>query len=136
MECIIIFSTPNTHTFLYALQFFKQQIEAENKRFFLHFSSLSCVKWPCLCACCGLKPSKLNCFTDIIDFVFVLADPALVLSALVGLFFSAQGKLQLSASSTLMALLINHRQKPEVVCMLLDCLRYLDIIINFFISYS
>ncbi|CAA2969441.1 uncharacterized protein LOC111378014 [Olea europaea subsp. europaea] len=51
-----------------------------------------------------------------------IIDPALVLSALVGLFFSAQGKLQLSASSTLMALLINHRQKPEVVCMLLDCL--------------
>lgn len=51
-----------------------------------------------------------------------MIDPALVLSTLVGLFYSTQGKVQLSASSTLMALLINHRQKPEVVCKLLDCL--------------
>ncbi|KAL2466133.1 ARM repeat superfamily protein [Abeliophyllum distichum] len=51
-----------------------------------------------------------------------MIDPALVLPALVGLCYSAHEKVQLSASSTLIALLINHRQKPEVVCLLLDCL--------------
>ncbi|KZV50268.1 hypothetical protein F511_23254 [Dorcoceras hygrometricum] len=49
-------------------------------------------------------------------------DPPLVLPALVGLSCSTNDKVQLSASTTLIALLINHKQEPEILCMLIDCL--------------
>ncbi|XP_073287340.1 uncharacterized protein [Primulina huaijiensis] len=49
-------------------------------------------------------------------------DPPLVLPALVGLSYSTDDKIQLLASTTLIALLINHKQEPEILCMLIDCL--------------
>lgn len=49
-------------------------------------------------------------------------DPPLVLPALVGLSYSTNDKVQLLASTTLIALLINHKQDPEILCMLIDCL--------------
>lgn len=54
------------------------------------------------------------------------ADPPLVLPTLVDLIYSTQESVQISASTTLVALLVNHKQKPEVLCLLLDCLRYFD----------
>lgn len=54
------------------------------------------------------------------------ADPPLVLPTLVDLIYSTQESVQISASTTLVALLVNHKRKPEVLCLLLDCLRYFD----------
>ncbi|PIN16692.1 hypothetical protein CDL12_10657 [Handroanthus impetiginosus] len=55
-----------------------------------------------------------------------MIDPPLVLPALVGLIYSTNEREQISASNALIALLLNHRQKPEIVCMLLDCLSKLS----------
>lgn len=64
------------------------------------------------------------------------ADPPLVLPTLVDLIYSTQESVQISASTTLVALLVNHKQKPEVLCLLLDCLRYFDKwSFSFFIIY-
>ncbi|KAL3819820.1 hypothetical protein ACJIZ3_005725 [Penstemon smallii] len=51
-----------------------------------------------------------------------IIEPPLVLPALVGLSYSTHERVQLSASTSLLALLINHKQKPEILCMLLDTL--------------
>ncbi|XP_073132125.1 uncharacterized protein [Henckelia pumila] len=49
-------------------------------------------------------------------------DPPLVLPALVDLSYSTNDEVRLSAGTTLIALLINHKQEPEILCMLIDCL--------------
>ncbi|XP_011075215.1 uncharacterized protein LOC105159735 isoform X2 [Sesamum indicum] len=55
-----------------------------------------------------------------------MIDPAFVLPELVGLIYSANERAQMSASHALIALLVNHKQKPEILCMLLDCLSKLS----------
>ncbi|KAG8371928.1 hypothetical protein BUALT_Bualt12G0013800 [Buddleja alternifolia] len=55
-----------------------------------------------------------------------MIDPPLVLPALVGLSYSTRERVQISASSALIALLINHKHKPKIVCLLLDCLSKLS----------
>ncbi|KAK4404886.1 hypothetical protein Sango_0857200 [Sesamum angolense] len=51
-----------------------------------------------------------------------MIDPAFVLPELVGLIYSANERAKMSGSRALTALLVNHKQKPEILCMLLDCL--------------
>ncbi|KAL3637259.1 hypothetical protein CASFOL_019558 [Castilleja foliolosa] len=51
-----------------------------------------------------------------------MIDPKLVLPRLVELSYSTQESLRLSADNALIALLVNHKQKPEILCLLLDCL--------------
>ncbi|KAK6124646.1 hypothetical protein DH2020_041610 [Rehmannia glutinosa] len=55
-----------------------------------------------------------------------MIDPMLVLPTLVDLSYSTHKSVQISASNALMALLVNHKQKPEILCMLLDCLSKLS----------
>lgn len=55
----------------------------------------------------------------------VLADPSLVLPSLVHLIYSSDERLQSSASDACVGMLKYHSQNAEVICMLLDCLRYL-----------
>ncbi|KAK7831998.1 hypothetical protein CFP56_026813 [Quercus suber] len=72
--------------------------------------------------------SKLSCglqYSALLNSVILLADPSLVLPALVRLVYSSDEKVQLSAADSLIRLLKYHNQKVEVICMLLDCLRYL-----------
>ena len=57
----------------------------------------------------------------------MLADPLLVLPALVRLVYSSNERVQSSASDAITALLKNHNQNYEVLCMLLDSLRYFAI---------
>lgn len=59
------------------------------------------------------------------DFLFLLADPSLVLPALVGLLYSSDEALQSSASNTFVAVLKYHNKSFEVLCMLFNCLRYI-----------
>uniref|UniRef100_A0A2P2L6A8 Uncharacterized protein LOC105645187 n=1 Tax=Rhizophora mucronata TaxID=61149 RepID=A0A2P2L6A8_RHIMU len=49
-------------------------------------------------------------------------DPSLFLSALLDLVYSSDDEGQSSASSALIEMLKYHNQKPEVICLLLDCL--------------
>lgn len=67
-----------------------------------------------------------------------LADPSLVLPALVNLIYSGDERLQATASDACVAVLKYHSQKAEVICMLLDCLRYFSISFHncFLISQS
>lgn len=54
-----------------------------------------------------------------------VAEPELVLPTLVGKFFSTNEGVQMSASHAVTVLLINHKHKPEVLCMFLDSIRYI-----------
>ncbi|EYU18758.1 hypothetical protein MIMGU_mgv1a000625mg [Erythranthe guttata] len=53
-----------------------------------------------------------------------MIDPPLVLSTLVDLSYSTQESVQISASTALVALLVNHKHNPEILCLLLDCLSH------------
>ncbi|KAI3471664.1 hypothetical protein Pfo_028314 [Paulownia fortunei] len=55
-----------------------------------------------------------------------MIDPTLVLPTLVDLSYSTCESVQISASNALIALLVNHKQKPEILCMLLDSLSKLS----------
>ncbi|KAL7138505.1 hypothetical protein ABFS83_10G168700 [Erythranthe nasuta] len=55
-----------------------------------------------------------------------MIDPPLVLSTLVDLSYSTQESVQISASTALVALLVNHKHNPEILCLLLDCLSKLS----------
>lgn len=55
--------------------------------------------------------------------LFTAADPHFVLPGLVDLSYSQNENIQTSASTTLVALLVNHKEEPEILCMLLDCIR-------------
>ncbi|KAI3811705.1 hypothetical protein L1987_21434 [Smallanthus sonchifolius] len=75
----------------------------------------------------------LDCLKDEEDVIrahanklLTLVDPSLVLPALVHLIYSPDGTLYSSATTTLLGVLTYHNQKPEVISMLLDCLRSLD----------
>lgn len=57
-------------------------------------------------------------------FFFFCAEPSLVLPTLVDHVYSLHEKVQLLASDTLLAVLKIHKDEPKVLCMLLDCLRY------------
>lgn len=54
----------------------------------------------------------------------VFADPSLVLPALVHLVYSSDERLQSTASDACVGVLKYHSQNAEVICLLLDCLRY------------
>jgi len=56
-----------------------------------------------------------------IDFIF--SEPSLVLPALVRLVYSSDEELQSSASNTIITVFTYHKEKFEVICMLLDCLK-------------
>lgn len=68
---------------------------------------------------CGLQ------YYALLNSMILLADPSLVLRALVRLVYSSDERVQLSAADSLVRVLKYHNQKVEVICMLLDCLRYL-----------
>lgn len=68
---------------------------------------------------CGLQ------YYALLNSIILLADPSLVLPALVRLVYSSDEKVQLSAADALIRVLKYHNQKVEVIFMLLDCLRYL-----------
>ncbi|GFP89684.1 hypothetical protein PHJA_001112200 [Phtheirospermum japonicum] len=55
-----------------------------------------------------------------------MIDPTLVLPRLVELSYSTQESLRISADNALISLLVNHKQKPEILCLLLDCLSKLS----------
>ncbi|KAF2307855.1 hypothetical protein GH714_032638 [Hevea brasiliensis] len=55
-----------------------------------------------------------------------MIDPALVFPALVHLIYSSDEGVQSCASTSLTTMLKCHSQKPEVICMLLDCLSNLN----------
>ncbi|KAL6523246.1 hypothetical protein OROGR_016849 [Orobanche gracilis] len=55
-----------------------------------------------------------------------MIDPTLVLPMLVDLSYSTQDSIQVSASNALLALLVKHKQKPEILCLILDCLSKLS----------
>ncbi|KAL6505989.1 hypothetical protein OROHE_022708 [Orobanche hederae] len=55
-----------------------------------------------------------------------MIDPTLVLPMLVDLSYSTQESLHVSASNALLALLVKHKQKPEILCLILDCLSKLS----------
>lgn len=55
-----------------------------------------------------------------------LIDPHLVLPGLVDLSYSPHENIHTSASTALVALLVNHKEVPEILCMLLDCLSKLS----------
>ena len=57
--------------------------------------------------------------------MFLLADPSLVLPALVRLVYSSDERVQSSSADAFIGVLKYHNHKVEVICMLLDCLRYL-----------
>lgn len=56
--------------------------------------------------------------------VFLIADSSLVLPVLVRLCCIANDRVQSLASETLLGVLKSHKDEPEVLCLLLDCLRY------------
>lgn len=66
---------------------------------------------------------NLNLFICIIH----LAEPSLVLPMLVSLVLSSKERVQLSSSGALVGVLKYHNQNAEVICLLLDCLRYFAI---------
>ncbi|CAN8254424.1 unnamed protein product [Cochlearia groenlandica] len=51
-------------------------------------------------------------------------EPSFVLPDLVTLIYSTNGKVQLSATESLLGILKHHKEDPNVICMLLTCLRY------------
>ncbi|KAL8489605.1 hypothetical protein ACS0TY_025004 [Phlomoides rotata] len=55
-----------------------------------------------------------------------MIDPPVVLPMLVDLSYSPHESLQTSASTALLALLVNQKDKPEILCILLDCLSKLS----------
>lgn len=69
------------------------------------------------------------------DCLVLLADPALVLPALVGLLYSSDEVLQSSASNTFVAVLKYHNKNFEVLCMLFNCLRYVVSSLYFFLHF-
>lgn len=71
---------------------------------------------------------SLSCrlqYYALLNFIILLADPSLVLPALVRLVYSSDERVHLSAADALIRVLKYHNQKVEVIFMLLDCLRYL-----------
>lgn len=62
-------------------------------------------------------------------FLFTAADPSFTLPALVCLIYSPLERVHSLASGTLIALLKNYKHNPDVICLLLDCLRYNEILL-------
>lgn len=56
--------------------------------------------------------------------LYIVADPRLVLPRLAELSYSPHDNIQTSAAIALITLLVNHKEEPDILCMLLDCLRY------------
>ncbi|XP_050227976.1 uncharacterized protein LOC126677419 isoform X2 [Mercurialis annua] len=55
-----------------------------------------------------------------------LIDPSLVMPALIHLVYSSDEGLQSNASTAFIGMLQYHNQKPEIICLLLDCLSNLN----------
>lgn len=56
--------------------------------------------------------------------LYTVADPHLVLPRLAELSYSPHENIQRSAAVALISLLVNHKEEPDILCMLLDYLRY------------
>ena len=71
-------------------------------------------------------------------FPFLLAEPSLVLPALVGLVYSSDEAVQSSARDTCLSLLKYNNKKYEVLSILVDCLRYIAVwllLVSHFLSF-
>ena len=64
---------------------------------------------------------------SLINLFFISADPSLTLPALVRLIYTSKERVQSLASETLLVVLKTHKEEPEVLCLLLDCLGYASI---------
>lgn len=65
-------------------------------------------------------------------FKFFFADPSFVFPGLVRLVYSSDERVQSSAGDAFIKVLKYHNEKVEIICMLLDCLRYLAFLFVFF----
>jgi hypothetical protein len=71
----------------------------------------------------------------ILILIFFFADPSFVFPGLVHLVYSSDERVQSSAGDAFIKVLKYHNEKVEVICMLLDCLRYLAFLFVFFFLF-